>query len=378
MEKKKVKKKVSKTSISEANNDLYTKIFDQLKDFELEVMESGQDDVEHNYIPFQNMALNIITGGGAIENKFLEISGDSQTGKSYLAYELMAAILNTGGHAYLNDNELAYDTAYGTRSGILDGKKYLKSKQKDIQMVFHEMRGFIKAVRQFDKKNRIICVIDSYVGLSTKVDLENEDAMKDPRGYMAMQKNMAWQNAIGNFVGYLDRYNVTLILVNQAKLDKQNSTPYFKVYNSLGEDVIKFWCTQRIRLLAGAKKKIETKSGDKKIIGQEVKVECIKNRTTPPFQKAVITILFEKGIMKYSGLEGILLADGLIEAGNKTVDGKKTKGFKVVSTGDFYTSIEDLVDENLDLVSPKNHFSINNLSGIRLNELEVEVAEHAE
>jgi len=131
MEKKKVKKKASgRTSISEAEADdeICSKIREQLKDFELEVMESGQDDIEHNYIPFQNMALNIITGGGAIENKFIEISGDSQTGKSYLAYELMADILNTGGHAYLNDNELAYDTAYGKRAGRRDGKKDVKAK----------------------------------------------------------------------------------------------------------------------------------------------------------------------------------------------------------------------------------------------------------
>lgn len=372
---RKKKKKVAKKPLAvEASK--HDKIMAELKGFQIEILESGTEDLAHDYLPFQNLAMNIISGGGAIENKFIEISGDSQTGKSYLAYELMACVINNGGHAYLNDNELAYEKAYGDRSGFLAGKKYAKSKEKDIQSVFREMRAWIKATRKFDRKNKIICVIDSYVGLSTKVDIANEEAQKDPRGFMAMQKNMAWQNAIGNFINYLDKYNVTLVLVNQAKLDKINSKPNYKIYNSLGEDVIKFWCTQRIRLLAKSKiKKLTRKDGKKKfykVVGQEVLVECIKNRTTAPFQKTTIQILFERGIVKYSGLEEIFLSDGIIAVGTKTVDDEKVKGFKLLSTGKFYKNIRTMVEENPEIASPSNHFSINRLDDVEPEELEVD------
>lgn len=366
---KKVSKKVTKSV------DIYSKIMDEMKGFELEVLEAGTPDIEHEYIPFQNLAMNIITGGGAIKDRFLEISGDSQTGKSYLLYELMANVLNDGGHAYLNDNEVAYEKTYGDRSGILKGKKYLKSMEKDIHAVFREMRQFIKAVRKYDKKNHIVLGIDSYGGLSLQIDLDNEEAKKDPRGYINMHKANAWQDCMKNFVKYLDKYDATLVLVNQAKLDKQNATQYYKPYKSLGEDVVKFWATQRIQLICGKKIHKEIKRGGKKIkkiIGQEVHVTCIKNRTTAPFQKCTIHLLFEQGIRKYSGLDEILLDDGIITKGKKTVEGKSVTLYKLLSTGKNYRSIEKLVEANPEVASPKNHFSINKLGEVKPEEIIIE------
>ena len=360
MAKKKVKKAKALT--------MYEKIEAELKGFELKVIDSGVEDIEHNYVPFRNTAMNIITGGGAIEDKFTEISGDSQTGKSYLLYELMANVLNNGGHAYLNDNELAYERAYGKRAGILAGKKYMLSEEKDIQRVFGEMRAYIRAVRKYDKNNLIICGIDSFVGLSTKVDLANEEANKDPRGYMAMQKNLAFQNAIANFVKWLDKYNVILILVNQAKLDRENSGPYHKAYKSLGEDVIKFWCTQRIRLLnRGKVKKLVAKEGKKKkykIIGQSVYVEVIKNRTTPPFQSTTIQMLFEKGIIPLSGLQEILTKESVIVEKKVVHEGSQIKAIKHIASGKLFKNIEKLVEKFPEVAVPSNYFSLKELDSI--------------
>lgn len=368
--KKKNSKKASKKLAPEYSGK-YAKGMAELAGFALKMKKSGADKVEHKYVPFQNLALNIISGGGAFEDRVIEIAGDSQTGKSYLAYELMGSVLQSGGHAYINDNEEAFEDEYGERSGFPDGAEYALSPEKDISKVFREMRAFCKAVRAVDKKGLIVLVLDSYGGLSTDVDMANEEAKKDPRGYMYKIRAGIWNEHMRTFVSFLKKYHAVFVIVNQAKLDKENATQYYKPYKSLAEDVIKFWCTQRLLLLAKGKIYLEKKGASdedkdkkkpKKVIGQLVQAECIKNRTVEPFQKCTIKMLFKGGIDKYSGLEELLVEEGLIKVG-KVKEGKsKVTKYKDLNTKKIHNSIQELIEANPEIASPRNHFSINKLA----------------
>jgi RecA/RadA recombinase len=354
--KKTTKKVVKKTTPL----NVYASIYEEMKAYEVDLITNDTKPDKYELLKFKSVAMNMISGGGIIVGTATEVSGPSQTGKSYLAYEMMAEILNLGGHAYLNDNECAYSKVYGKRSGILEGKQYLLDQEKDIDTFFRKSRAFIKAVRKYDKTGFIGIITDSYGGLSTNIDMDNEEAMKDPRGYMYMHKANTFGTNMRTFTKYLKKYNANLIVLTQARLDKENSTKYYKQYISAAEDTLNFFYTQRFRILAGGKEYVAIKRGDKKVnkaVGQTIKVECIKNRIAPPFQKAEIVVNFNKGIYPLSGVEQILLDEELISSGKFTVDDKKVKGYMVKSTKQKYTDFKQLVEEHPHLIEPKNHFN---------------------
>lgn len=361
--KKTTKKVTKKASSKEAALSKRSKIYGEiLNEFAVKIVKNDGQADDYSCIGFRNAALNMIMGGGLIEGTALEISGVSQSGKSYLGYELMAQVLASNGYVYLNDNECAYSKSYGYRSGIPRGAEYLLDEEKDIDTFFRTCRQFIKSVRKYDKTGKILIITDSYGGLSTNTDMDNEEAKKDPRGYMYMHKANTFGTNMRTFTKWLKHYNATLVSITQAKLDKAASTQYYKVYASAAEDTLNFFYTQRLRVLSGGKLtkeiKIPNSSKKKKVpIGQMMKVECIKNRIAAPFQKAEIEVYFNGGIPKYSGVEGILIDEGLITKGKFTQDGQQVKGYKHVESGDKFTSIDDMIEVYPELIKPKNHFN---------------------
>ena len=76
-------------------------------------------------IPFNNVALQSATGG-IIGGTFAEFGAQSQGGKSFLAYELMANCQAMGGVVMLNDGEGAFDVSYADDDDVDDGDDTVK------------------------------------------------------------------------------------------------------------------------------------------------------------------------------------------------------------------------------------------------------------
>lgn len=329
----------------------------------LEEKESSDFDFPYR-IPFSHQGLQAITGG-IIGGKMAEISGDSQTGKSFLLYELIASVQKMGGYAQLYDLEQAFENAYAKIVGIdLTSGTLSIEHNPDLGNFFSSSMVFITNIRDFEKTNKlprapILIGLDSFPGLQTAVDLKNMEDGKDLRGYAAMQKNAAFSQQIDKFVQFLSEYDATFVMLNQVR--KDHSIEFGDKTVTPAETVIKFWCTQRIRGKLSKKivkivPSLEYKNGQKLTIGSSVIWETIKNRSVKPFQKVLAKFRYASGMDMYSGLDELLYAGGKIVPGTttKTKEGetvkKPIKGFRVKDV--FFYSMKELVEAHPELLTP--------------------------
>jgi len=364
-------KKAKSKSKPKSKFNLADDLQSEMDGFEIMILNSDNaEDVPCYIIPFKNKSLQFITGG-IMGGKFHEISGDSQTGKSYLLFELYSAVQKMGGVCLHQDGERAFTSQIANACDIaLDGTFGI-THERDINKLFSRMLKFIQAVRKKDKTCPILIGIDSFPGLQTKAALATFEAGTEPKGYAAMQKNGAFSQAIEKFIPELDNYDATLILINQTR--KLKGVIFGDPIVTLGEDVIKFWCTQRIRGRHSTKLKSKVNSSEKKDqieikVGMVVEWEAIKNRLVAPFQKAKIQTLFSKGILPYSGIAELLTNHGRIlyynpkkkkkddKPAKETKEEKEAKSKKPtythIESGIVYDSIVDLIAEHPEVLNP--------------------------
>jgi RecA/RadA recombinase len=356
---KRAKKEVKQKSVLSLNE-----IGMDLEKFSIRVLSSdskkGIDEVPYK-INFKHLGLQKITGG-ILGGKFIEISGSSGSGKSFLAYELVAECQKMGGYVLFFDGERALEEAYLKMFDIdLSIGTVAISYERDMDEAFKTKIEFIQKVRKKSKNSPILIVTDSYPSYQCKVDLENMEAKKNPRGYMHMQKNGKFSSHIEKFVPFLGETKSTYILLNQIRT-KVDPITQRKIINTLCEEVVQFWATQRIQGILFAKlfKEVPSKDHKKGKIkidtGTKTNWETKKNRAVKPFQKVLVKMRFSKGIDTYSGIDELLINEGKIKLGTTTKDenGEKLKKpVEIFRYGDkSYSTINELVDENKELLEP--------------------------
>jgi RecA/RadA recombinase len=376
--KKKVTKKAPAKKVAQKKEFDLNDIESELEGFSLSLI--GEDEPEESIAPYiipfhmdgkGSEGLQKISGG-IFGGKFCEISGNSQAGKSFLLYQLMANAIKMGGYALLFDGERAFEEPYAKivglniRSGhFAFGEKRSKTQKNkgirgepivDIDDVFHASLAFAKAIRSKKKDLTIpiIIGIDSYPTLSTDIDMENMEKGKDPRGYQAMQKNAKFYSWLAQALPKFDQYAVTFVLLNQ--LTKDYNITYGDPWKSNAEEKIKFYATQRLRgKLAGKLKDKKTKVQ----IGMSTLWTTIKNRGVRPFQSVQTDVLYSKGLLPKSGLEQLLIDDLSMRAATQKNEetGKTDKGFKPLigdNEGKFYPTLDELLAENREeMLKPK-------------------------
>lgn len=366
------KKKVSKKTKKE-ETETVGKWASFLSDKLGVVTPKDNTDIYPYIIPFHHDGLNMATGGGIIGGTMCEVSGLSGTSKSYLAYEAGSEAISMGGYFTLIDTEQAFKHSYGKKVGLIaDGKHFSISDENSMEKIFKIIKATIKLIREERKEHDIpiLFCIDSYAGMRIELDLKNDAAMKDPIGFMAAQTNIKFNELISKLIPMLKRHKATLILVNQlTKKFKQTPSGMDTYYESLNEDKIAYFSTQRIRLSQGridGHKKIITrkmpsmskyKETIKKQIGLWILAETLKNRLIEPFQKVEIRILYNSGLKRYSGLAEILMNRNYIRLATKAnynKDGKKLKtplmGFKV----NMSTDKDEFFEIGVKKENPKN------------------------
>lgn len=316
MAKKLMKKKaVTKTKTKKASGSVDDLVADLAKDFDVEVMSESHEDRTPYFIPFRHKGLQAITGG-VPGGRFTEVQGDSQCGKSYLLYELIAECLGMSGYALLHDIERAYEPKYGKRVGIEGDKKFILSKEKTLEQIFLSSRKFVLGVRKFDKNCPILVGIDSYPPIVTMISQKEIDEQlkkggaKELKGYREAKKNAAFSSQIAEFITFLDEHKATLVLLNQTRKDM--GVMFGDPITSNADNIIKFYVTLRLRGRLGKKERKEV-GKVKKQIGVRSVWETIKNRKIFPFKKAETLILYKTGINSYSGLADLLETEGIVK-----------------------------------------------------------------
>ena len=299
------------------------------------VMKLGEvmRDTRVKAISTGSIALDLALGiGGIPRGRVTETFGTESSGKSTLAYHVMAEAQRSGGTSAYIDAEHALDPAYAARCGV-DVEELLVS-QPDTAEQGLEICEYLVRSGALD-----IVVIDSVAALVPKAELEGD--MGDT--HVGLQARIMSQ-ALRKLTAAISRSNTGVMFINQIR--EKVGVIWGSPEVTPGGRALKFYSSVRIDL-----RRTESIKQGSEIIGSKIRARVVKNKVAPPFRVAEFDIMFNEGISKSGGLIdmaeelGIIKKSGSFYSYGETRLGQGRENAKLFlkDNTDVATKIESLI-----------------------------------
>ena len=187
-------------------------IEDLLKNKKLNLFRGDDKEFDYSRIPFEIPALDRLTAGGIAKKRLTLIYGPTNVGKSYLASQICANVLNAGGKAAWIDTELSWDSVWMQRCGI-DTTKIIVGQPESGEDAMDTVRTLLDA--SFD-----VVVLDSIAGLVPHKNLE-EDFSFNPMAWQARFVNSSLPKVLPSLSngGALEAINQVRSSIGPVALD---------------------------------------------------------------------------------------------------------------------------------------------------------------
>ena len=251
--------------------------------------------VEAPSISTGSLALDIALGvGGVPRGRVTEVFGTESSGKSTLAYHIMAEAQKAGGTAAYIDAEHALDPGYAGKCGV-DTEDLLVSQPDSAEQAL-EICEYLVRSGAVD-----IVVVDSVAALVPRAEIEGD--MGDT--HVGLQARLMSQ-ALRKLTAAISRSKTGVMFINQIR--EKVGVLWGSPETTPGGRALKFYSSVRIDL-----RRTESIKIGQEVVGARIRARVVKNKVAPPFRVAEFDIMFNEGISKSGDLIELGSSMGLIK-----------------------------------------------------------------
>ena len=247
-------------------------------------------------VPMLNVALSGSLSGGLVSGLTV-LAGPSKHFKTSFALKMAAQFLKSDPEAVM----LFYDSEFGSP------QSYFETFGIDLNRVLHtpitnveELKfDLINQLEQLEKEDKVIIVIDSIGNLASKKELE--DAL-DEKSVADMSRAKALKGLFRMATPYLTMKNIPLLAINHT----------YKEIGLFPKDIVGggtgiYYSADNIWILGRRQNKTGTE-----VTGYDFIINVEKSRFVKEKAKIPISVSWDGGIERFSGLLDIGLASGFV------------------------------------------------------------------
>lgn len=263
-------------------------------------------------VPTGSLTIDRITGGGFPRGRHVELFGDYQAGKSYIAYKTMALAQQRGEICAIVDSEKVFDEAWFRHLGG-DPDQLLAYRPRTAEEFIKVLMLLVESDDEDpDRPIADVVTIDSVASLLPKEEYEKDVEEGDDRTASRARMMSRALRRVTTVNGY------TLFLWTNQLIDQVGG---YGGPTTPGGRALKFYSSIRVRLTKSERKKAPRKRVNKtKLVtadmpvGQWVTVRAEKQKTARPEMESMFLFDYErKRIDSEMEIITLGLEDGLIE-----------------------------------------------------------------
>jgi recombination protein RecA len=255
------------------------------------------------------MLIDTISGiGGFPLGRIIEVYGNEMSGKSTLMMQVAKQCQDGGGRVLWIDYENSFDKTYALSIGLsLDREKFIIAQPKTLEEGAEISNAFI------EKSAARLIVWDSLASALPQAELE-DDMGHAPIG---LQSRLI-TSILKQLTAKINKTQTCMVFINQIRMliggapgwgAPKETTP--------GGKALKFYTSQRYCLkitskIKGMRINPLTRKEEEQVIGNRVRVQCVKNKLSAPFRQVEVDVIFGLGIDDLGSIISLGVEAGLI------------------------------------------------------------------